>query len=103
MLIIVFIEWGCRLIVNDVDREEENCARRIVAAMPYCRELLLYHLVYNPIVYMIRSEEFSAVLTEKWARINRVRRTPSGSAIRNRINTNKTRLVPHHTPPITNL
>jgi len=37
--------------------------------MPYLREILLYHLVYNPILYMIRSREFSSTLAEKWRRI----------------------------------
>ncbi len=40
-----------------------------MVSLPYLREILLYNLVYNPILYMIRSREFSHTLNEKWMRI----------------------------------
>ena len=78
-LILAFINWGCRLVTGV--EHEEQCAR-IMIPMPYLRELLLYHLIYNAVLYMIRSREFYSTLSEKWT----MRRPPQSSFyIRNQI------------------
>ena len=98
MLIISFIEMGCLSIVgvsadNNGDEHQHHCSRIFRVSLPYCREFLLYHLVYNPIMYMIRSKEFSSTLTEKWARTHQ--RRQCCSEIRNlRINTATTPRLP---------
>ena len=71
-LIVGFIDLGCRFVVGELEYQEQCTA--IVVYMPYMRELLLYHLVYHPMSYMIRSREFSSTLNEKWTRITQHRR-----------------------------
>ena len=83
MLSIASIELGCLWIVGGADNGEKHCSRIFTISLPYCREFLLYHLVYNPIMYMIRSKEFSSTLTEKWTRTNRRRQL--GRTAENRI------------------
>lgn len=71
-LIIGFIDWGCRRIYGDCSLQCKN----ISAATFYAREILLGHLVYNPIVYIIRSREFSSTLKEKCRTRRRENRSP---------------------------
>lgn len=59
-LVVAFIEWGCRIING-----EGNCSPLISVIMFYARELLLGHLVYNPVMYMLRNREFSSTVHEK--------------------------------------
>lgn len=68
-LVVGFIDLGCRFIVGELEYQEQCTA--IAVYMPYLRELLLYHLVYHPMSYMIRSKEFSSTLDEKWTRMVR--------------------------------
>lgn len=60
-LMFGFIDWGCRLVYG-----EGQCTR-IDSMTLYSRELLLGHLVYNPVMYMIRSHEFSSTVREKFS------------------------------------
>lgn len=57
-LLLGFIGWGCRLLYGD------QCSHVDQMAL-HARELLLSHLVYNPVMYMMRSHEFSSTLREK--------------------------------------
>ena len=59
-LVVGFIEWGCRIIYG-----EGHCTPFIGFIIIYTRELLLGHLVYNPIMYMLRNREFSSTVREK--------------------------------------
>lgn len=59
-LVVAFIEWGCRIIYG-----EGRCTPFIGFVIIYTRELLLGHLVYNPIMYMLRNREFSSTVREK--------------------------------------
>lgn len=64
-LLMGFIEWGCRLVYD-----EEQCST--IGVMTFrARELLLGHLVYNPVMYMIRSREFTSTVREKFFLNNR--------------------------------
>lgn len=65
-LVMAFIEWGCRMIYG-----EDQCPPLISIIMFYARELLLGHLVYNPVMYMIRNREFSSTVREKCFVISR--------------------------------
>ena len=49
-VIVGFIDWGCRLILSDVEHQGQYCSK-VMVSMPYLREFLFYHLVYNPIMY----------------------------------------------------
>ncbi|EFX79837.1 hypothetical protein DAPPUDRAFT_319280 [Daphnia pulex] len=59
-LVLGFVEWGCRMSYG-----EGRCPPVIGIIMFYARELLLGHLVYNPVMYMIRNREFSSTVREK--------------------------------------
>lgn len=59
-LVLGFVEWGCRMSYG-----EGRCPPIIGISMFYARELLLGHLVYNPVMYMIRNREFSSTVREK--------------------------------------
>ena len=102
-VIVGFIDWGCRLILSDVEHQGQYCAK-IMVSMPYLREFLFYHLVYNPIMYMIRNREFSSTITEKWTRILHHHHQPrfmSDGAVRNRIIQNRLVLLnPARVPPL---
>ncbi len=102
MLSIASIELGCLWIVGGADNGEKHCSRIFTISLPYCREFLLYHLVYNPIMYMIRNKEFSSTLIEKWARIHRQRQYRS--EIRNdRVNTTTTTRFSHQSTQLVNV
>lgn len=59
-LVLGFVEWGCRMMYG-----EGRCPPIIGISVFYARELLLGHLVYNPVMYMIRNREFSSTVREK--------------------------------------
>lgn len=58
-LLIGSINWGCHKIYG-----QDKCSRTDIMTFQ-ARELLLGHLVYNPIIYMIRSREFVSTIREK--------------------------------------
>lgn len=76
-LILGFVEWGCRKIYGDF-----QCSSAGVATF-YAREILLGHLVYNPVMYIIRSREFSAALSERCGmrRAGNPRSRPANDAV----------------------
>ena len=59
-LLLAFIDWGCRMTYG-----VDQCYHIGVLTF-YARELLLGHLLYNPIQYMVKSREFSSTVTEKF-------------------------------------
>ena len=59
-LLIGFINWGCRMVYG-----KDQCSLVDTVTL-YSRELLLGHLVYNPISYAARSREFSLTIREKF-------------------------------------
>ena len=63
ILLLAFIDWGCRMIYGD-----GQCSSSISVATFYVRELLLVHLVYNSVVYIARSQEFSSTIRDKIGR-----------------------------------
>lgn len=73
-----FVSWGCLYIHNgDFDRCAYDYRLRAL--------LLLYHLVYNSIIYALRSREFRATLTAKC----------SGPPIQHRLNAQTTLHAAH--------
>lgn len=54
-------DWICKLNEVAVLRHQKWC-NAVQFSLPYARELFLVHSVYNPIMYMIRSREFSDAL-----------------------------------------
>ena len=60
VILFGFFLWGCRLMYS-----EDHCSHFNAVAI-YLRELLLYHLVYQSVLYACRSREFSSTLRQKW-------------------------------------
>lgn len=58
-ILIGSINWGCHQIYG-----QDKCSRTDIMTFQ-ARELLLGHLVYNPIMYMVRSREFLSTVREK--------------------------------------
>ena len=64
---VSLFDWICRR-----QHSEQQWCSTVQCTLPYARELFLVHSVYNPIMYMIRSREFSealrSILSCPWSR-----------------------------------
>ena len=63
-LISGFIEWICSSLIY-----RTQCPNTTAATL-YLRELLLFHLVYNPIYFLLRNGEFKTIFKDKWRLFN---------------------------------
>ena len=63
ILLLAFLDWGCRMIYGN-----GQCSSSIGVATFYVREFILVHLVYNSVVYIARSQEFSSTIRDKIGR-----------------------------------
>ena len=61
VLLTGLVAWVSRSIYH------HTCIN-VDAAVVFSREMLLFHVVYNPIIYMIRCREFSLTVRQKFAR-----------------------------------
>ena len=60
VLLTGLVSWVCRSFY-------QQTFINIDVAVLFSREMLLFHVVYNPIIYMIRCREFSMTVRQKFA------------------------------------
>ena len=77
ILLLAFIDWGCRRIYSG-----DQCSSIDVATF-HAREFLLVHLVYNSVMYIARSQEFSSTVRDKIGR--KWNRRPQSLILQNRL------------------